>query len=217
SVYTVLQASRRSWRIGQTRPVKVYYFAYSDTIQTDALYLVAAKVAAALRVNGDTVADDSLAELDEITGNDIVATLARIVTGETQLEAGLTAKNLQQAFAEANASIRQANTIIGEYEVLDDASEAAREEEAPAEIVTMPEPASQHGSQQSLVFGAGEVGRTLYPLQTGVTQSAHPDGKANGAAPARGLQAPKEKDADGKIKAPPVPRPRLLLNQLHSG
>jgi hypothetical protein len=69
--------------------VKVYYFAYADTIQTDALYLVAAKVAAALRVNGDTVADDSLAELDEITGNDIVATLARIVTGETQL-AGLT-------------------------------------------------------------------------------------------------------------------------------
>src|SRR5690606_14535079 len=117
SVYTVLQASRRSWRIGQTRPVKVYYFAYADTIQTDALYLVAAKVAAALRVNGDTVADDSLAELDEITGNDIVTTLARVVTGEAQLEV----PNLQQAFAEANASIRQANTIIGEYEMVGDA------------------------------------------------------------------------------------------------
>src|SRR5690606_10643013 len=44
SVYTVLQASRRSWRIGQTRPVKVYYFAYEETIQEDALHLVAAKV-----------------------------------------------------------------------------------------------------------------------------------------------------------------------------
>jgi hypothetical protein len=43
-----------------------------------------------------------LAELDEITGNDIVATLARIVTGEAQLET----PGLQQAFAEANAGIR---------------------------------------------------------------------------------------------------------------
>ncbi|MCB9010119.1 MAG: hypothetical protein H6656_22565, partial [Ardenticatenaceae bacterium] len=37
SVYTVLQASRRSWRIGQTEPVKVYFFAYEETIQEDAL------------------------------------------------------------------------------------------------------------------------------------------------------------------------------------
>jgi hypothetical protein len=76
SVYTVLQASRRSWRIGQTRPVKVYYFCYEETIQEDALRLVAAKVAAALRVNGGTVANDSLADLDELASGDLVATLA---------------------------------------------------------------------------------------------------------------------------------------------
>ncbi|NLF65041.1 MAG: hypothetical protein GX579_10635, partial [Chloroflexi bacterium] len=230
SVYTVLQASRRSWRIGQTRPVKVYYFAYGDTIQTDALYLVAAKVAAALRVNGDTVADDSLAELDEITGNDIVATLARIVTGETQLEAGLTAKNLQQAFAEANASIRQANTMIGEYEVLDDAVEAASDDEVPAEIVTMPEPAPEHVSQQPLLSGAGdrpfragadetfdasEVGRLPFPSQSGLTHSAGPDGKSNGAGPGVPIGHPKaKKEEDGRVKEPPVPRPRVLLHQL---
>jgi hypothetical protein len=113
SVYTVLQASRRSWRIGQTEPVKVYYFAYEETIQRDALYLVAAKVAAALRVNGDTVADDSLAELDELSGNDIIAALARIVTEDVALEA----PNLQQAFAAANETIRQANSLIGDYPV----------------------------------------------------------------------------------------------------
>lgn len=206
SVYTVLQASRRSWRIGQTRPVKVYYFAYEETIQTDALYLVAAKVAAALRVNGDTVADDSLAELDEITGNDIVTTLARIVTGEAQLEA----PNLQQAFAEANASIRQANTIIGEYDMVGDAVEVAGEEEAPAGRVAMPEPASQNGSQQMLAFGAGQDDRNLLPLQTGVTQSAHASGKTNGASQARGPHPPKEKNADGKTNVPSVPRPRLI-------
>ena len=124
SVYTVLQASRRSWRIGQTRPVKVYYFSYADTIQEQALYLVAAKVAASLRVNGDTVADDSgqgtgLAELDGITGSDIVTTLARIVTGDAEVNT----RSLQQAFAEANASLRQSNTVIGEYEIMDDEPE----------------------------------------------------------------------------------------------
>lgn len=124
SVYTVLQASRRSWRIGQTRPVKVYYFAYANTIQEQALYLVAAKVAASLRVNGDTVADDSgqrtgLAELDSITGSDIVTTLARIITGDAEVNT----QSLQQAFAEANASLRQSNTVIGEYEIMDDEPE----------------------------------------------------------------------------------------------
>jgi SNF2 family DNA or RNA helicase len=113
SVYTVLQASRRSWRIGQTEPVKVYYFAYEETIQRDALYLVAAKVAAALRVNGDSVADDSLAELDELSGNDIIAALARIVADDAVLEA----RSLQQAFAEANETVRQANALIGDYPV----------------------------------------------------------------------------------------------------
>ncbi|MBK9054801.1 MAG: hypothetical protein IPL78_29010 [Chloroflexi bacterium] len=115
SVYTVLQASRRSWRIGQTEPVKVYFYAYESTLQEDALRLVAAKVAAALRVNGDTIADDSLAELDELSGGDIVTTLARIVTGEVQVSA----QSLQQAFAEANAGLRQANQMIGGYEIVE--------------------------------------------------------------------------------------------------
>jgi len=135
SVYTVLQASRRSWRIGQTQPVKIYYFCYEGTIQEDALHLVAAKVAASLRVNGDTVGDDSLAELDDLTSGDLVATLARLVTGETQLEA----RSLQQAFAEANAGLRQANTLIGRYRMIDEdeADEAVAEE---AGVVVAGEP-----------------------------------------------------------------------------
>ena len=40
SVYVVRQASRRSWRIGQTRPVKVVFMSYRNTLQADALKLV---------------------------------------------------------------------------------------------------------------------------------------------------------------------------------
>ena len=44
SVYTARQASRRSWRIGQTEPVKVVFMAYRNTLQADALTLVAKKL-----------------------------------------------------------------------------------------------------------------------------------------------------------------------------
>ena len=37
SVYTMRQASRRSWRIGQHRPVKVVFMAYRNSLQADAL------------------------------------------------------------------------------------------------------------------------------------------------------------------------------------
>lgn len=114
SVYTVLQASRRSWRIGQTRPVKVFFYAYEDTLQEDALSLVAAKVAATLRINGDTVADDSLAELDELATTDIVTALARIATGAAERP-----PSLQDAFKAANDDFRAANAIIGDYKMVD--------------------------------------------------------------------------------------------------
>ena len=53
SVYTMRQASRRSWRIGQTRPVKVIFMVYEDTIQTEALRLVARKMQSSLAVEGE--------------------------------------------------------------------------------------------------------------------------------------------------------------------
>ena len=53
SVYTMRQASRRSWRIGQTRPVKVVFMVYENTIQTEALRLVAKKMQSSLAVEGE--------------------------------------------------------------------------------------------------------------------------------------------------------------------
>jgi hypothetical protein len=198
SVYTVLQASRRSWRIGQTVPVKVFFYAYEETIQEDALRLVAAKVAAALRVNGDTVGDDSLAELDDLTAGDLVAMLAKIVTGETKIEA----QSLQQAFAEANAGLRQANTLIGEYSIVDD------EEDEPL-------PALEGISQQTLPHTASngqfDNGFTRQPSLFSNSQ-VRPDGTAkrvvlNGKHWDEDTTRPEKEVTPGK---PPVPRPRLV-------
>ena len=109
SVFTVRQACRRPYRIGQTQPVKVYFFAYADSLQEQALLLVAAKLAAAIRLDGDDIGADSLADLDELTSGDIVTTLAKIVTGELSLQE----QSLQHAFQSANAELRQALSYLG--------------------------------------------------------------------------------------------------------
>lgn len=52
SVYTLRQASRRSWRIGQERDVKVYYLFYKGTLQEKALQLMGSKMEASLALEG---------------------------------------------------------------------------------------------------------------------------------------------------------------------
>ena len=52
SVYTLRQAARRSWRIGQKHPVKVVYLAYKKTMQESALALLASKAQASLALEG---------------------------------------------------------------------------------------------------------------------------------------------------------------------
>ena len=52
SLFTMRQASRRSWRIGQTQPVKVHFFAYEDTMQATVLQVLAEKLLASQAVEG---------------------------------------------------------------------------------------------------------------------------------------------------------------------
>ena len=96
SVYTMRQASRRSWRIGQTRPVKVVFMAYRGTLQADALKLVAQKLQSSLAVEGELPEDGLAAYGDD--GDDIMLALARkIVNGEEEEEG----ESVEDAFAQA--------------------------------------------------------------------------------------------------------------------
>ena len=81
SVYVMRQAPRRSWRIGQTRPVKVVFMSYKNTLQADALKLVAKKLQSSLAVEGE-LPEDALAAYGD-DGDDLMMALARkIVSGE---------------------------------------------------------------------------------------------------------------------------------------
>ena len=86
SVYVSRQASRRSWRIGQTRPVKVVFMSYRNTLQADALKLVAKKMQSSLAVEGELPEDGLAAYGDD--GDDLTMALARkIVSGDEEDEA----------------------------------------------------------------------------------------------------------------------------------
>lgn len=52
STYTLRQAAKRSWRIGQTKPVKVIFMVYKNTLQYNALALMGNKMEAAMNIEG---------------------------------------------------------------------------------------------------------------------------------------------------------------------
>jgi hypothetical protein len=52
SIFTLRQASRRSWRIGQDKDVKIYYLFYGSTMQEKAMHLMGSKLEAALAIEG---------------------------------------------------------------------------------------------------------------------------------------------------------------------
>ncbi|MGB9886476.1 MAG: helicase-related protein [Moorellales bacterium] len=84
NLYTLRQAARRSWRIGQTRPVRVVFCAYESTMQDAALRLMGRKLQAALAVEGKFSAEGLLALAE---GTDMLVELARtLVSGMEDLE-----------------------------------------------------------------------------------------------------------------------------------
>ena len=105
SVYTLRQASRRSWRIGQTRPVQVVYLAYGQTLPADALTLVAKKLQSSLAVEGELPEAGLAAYGDD--GDDLLLALARqIVSGEPEAEP------VEAVFAQAHAAAADTEALL---------------------------------------------------------------------------------------------------------
>nr|DAK26570.1 MAG TPA: Chromatin remodeling complex ATPase [Caudoviricetes sp.] len=52
NLFTLRQSSRRSWRLSQTKDVQVYFLYYRNTVQEQALSLMATKLQAAMAIEG---------------------------------------------------------------------------------------------------------------------------------------------------------------------
>ncbi len=138
SVYVMRQASRRSWRIGQTRPVKVVFMSYRNTLQADALKLVAKKLQSSLAVEGELPEDGLAAYGDD--GDDLIMALARkIVNGDEEDEA----ETVEQVFAAA----RDAEASSEEY-LVDDGWKAVE-----IESEAVPVNGNGNGHHGSDIFG----------------------------------------------------------------
>jgi hypothetical protein len=63
--FTMMQAARRAWRIGQSKDCRVYYLHYAGTMQQRAMALMARKAAAMMALDGKLDAEGLAAMADD--------------------------------------------------------------------------------------------------------------------------------------------------------
>ena len=127
SVYTMRQASRRSWRIGQTRPVQVVFMAYRKTLQADALKLVAQKLQSSLAVEGE-LPDDGLAAYGD-DGDDLMLALARKLVAADEDDS----ESVESIFAQAQQVAADAEALL-----VDDSWRPVELPPEPAAVIDLP-------------------------------------------------------------------------------
>jgi len=143
SIYTLRQASRRSWRIGQRSNVNVKFFYYAGTMQETCLRLMGKKLLVSLALEGK-FATDGLQAIDE--GDDILMAMARELVTEKGIGENAAAvwRELQRQQAEVFGT-RTIDAWTGDAEV-----PPVVESEA---IIAQPSPMPEVVTQL-LMFGA---------------------------------------------------------------
>jgi len=105
SVFTLRQASRRSWRIGQDKPVRIHYLHYAGTMQERALELVGRKLSASLAIEGK-LTDDGLASM--CAGEDMTLLLAKALVEGKHIEG---AESVWRALNKPRRTLSDMNVI----------------------------------------------------------------------------------------------------------
>lgn len=146
SLYTLWQALRRVWRLGQTQPVKAVFAVYKSAMEAQALALMGRKMRAAQTLYGDEVGG-AIVPVEE---GDFITELAREVLRGAELN------DLQSLFAdEMNVS----NSLLG----------------CPTEIIpvlipvrpkTWQEWAYEHQAAKAVARGKS-AGKRISPVQPG--------------------------------------------------
>ena len=93
NLFTLRQASRRSYRLNQTKDVNVYYIYYRDTVQEQIISIMANKLQAALTIEGNFFNEDGLSAMSD-TQDFLAAVAANVVKGiESKVDADVFVKN----------------------------------------------------------------------------------------------------------------------------
>ncbi len=105
SLHTLRQASRRSWRIGQRRPVRVKFLCCEGTMQTSCLRLMGKKLLVALTMEGK-FAGEGLQSIDE--DDDMLSAMARELVERNGI--GDTADSVWRALSTAHQKLFPTNS-----------------------------------------------------------------------------------------------------------
>lgn len=103
STYTLRQASRRSWRIPQKKPVKVYFLSYSGTMQTRLMQLMADKLISSLTLEGE-LSDKGLAALSE-TSDSMTRELAKMLLEKSESGDNQSLKDIWAAYRKKEVQV----------------------------------------------------------------------------------------------------------------
>ena len=110
NIFTLRQAARRSWRIGQKQPVNVYFLCYQNTMQETALYLIARKIEVAMIVEGDL--PEGIAEQLENSGSLVEEMAKSLVEGKHYSGAEAAWANMRRKEIESQLSITDKESIF---------------------------------------------------------------------------------------------------------
>ena len=115
---TMRQASRRSWRLSQTKDIQVYFLYYAGTIQEQAISLMATKLQAAQTLEGN-FSEEGLKAMSQ--NDDVLTQIANNVVNDIKTVVDLDAfKSARQVKQQANTT-RPHNKSIEQIEYVIDA------------------------------------------------------------------------------------------------
>ena len=117
SLSTMRQASRRSWRLSQTKPIEVYFLYYKNTIQEQAMSLMATKLQAAQTLEGN-FSEEGLKAMSE--NNDMLTQIANNVVNDIKTVVDLDAfKSAREVKQQSNKTREHVKTLDQIEYVLD--------------------------------------------------------------------------------------------------
>lgn len=134
STYVMMQAARRSWRLGQKQNVRVIHFVYEGGYQKRAVQLMAAKVKAAQMLLGE-LDESEFTELASDEANELAYSIAReLIAGKQE---GENLGDIEHIFQQVlKDEVAENQFMCDDYEVIE--AGVVKEEPAEQEQIIVP-------------------------------------------------------------------------------
>ena len=110
---TMRQASRRSWRLSQTKDIQVYFFYYTGTIQEQAMALMATKLQAAQTIEGN-FSEEGLKAMSN--NEDLLTQIANNVVNDIKQVVDMEAFKSSKYVKEQSNTVREHDKTIKQIE-----------------------------------------------------------------------------------------------------